>query len=314
MAQTNSNNAIFYTKRITGLLLLLAMAAVFFISAISKLTDIEPFQWTFVGFGIGNMLWASVIAHLFIGFELLIGVFLLAHIYLKEVTYPVTIGFLAILTIYLVVLIIQQGNTGNCGCFGNWIYMNPLQAIWKNLAMIAACFVLMRIYPVKPYKGQEWIAAVLGMAAIVTTFIISPLNISNTPTVVNRPINLELLYEDAANKPAAELRTGKHIIAYMSLTCPHCRKAAYLLHVLKKQNPGIPMYLVLSGHPDNKEAFFKESHAEDLPFLLFKDIAAFQEMAGDSVPAIYWVNNGTIEKESTYLQLDPSDIKDWLRQ
>lgn len=313
MAQTNSNNAIFYIKRITGLLLLLAMAAVFFISAISKLTDIEPFQWTFVGFGVGNMLWASVIAHLFIGFELLIGIFLLAHIYLKEVTYPVTIGFLAILTIYLVVLIIQQGNTGNCGCFGNWIYMNPLQAIWKNLAMIVACFVLMRIYPVKPYKGQEWIAAVLGMAAIVTTFIISPLNISNTPTVVNRPINLNLLYEDPANKPAPELRTGKHIIAYMSLTCPHCRKAAYLLHVLKKQNPEIPVYLVLSGHPDNKEAFFKESHAEDLPFLLFKDISAFQEMAGDSVPAIYWVNNGTIEKESTYLQLDPSDIKDWLR-
>lgn len=314
MAQTNSNNAIFYIKRISGLLLLLAMAAVFFISAISKLTDIEPFQWTFVGFGIGNMLWTSVIAHLFIGFELLIGAFLLAHIYLKEVTYPVTIGFLAILTIYLVILIIQQGNTGNCGCFGNWIYMNPMQAIWKNLAMIAASFLLMRIYPIKPYKGQEWIAAVLGMAAIVTTFIISPLNISNTPTVVNKPINLNLLYENTANKPASELRTGKHIIAYMSLTCPHCRKAAYLLHVLKKQNPEIPVYLVLSGHPDNKEAFFKESNAEDLPFLLFKDIAAFQEMAGDSVPAIYWVNNGTIERESTYLQLDPSDIKDWLRQ
>ncbi len=313
MAQTDSKNAIFYIKRITGLLLLLSLATVFFISAITKLIDIEPFEWTFMGLGIGNMLWASVIAHIFIGVEFLIGLFLLFHIYLKEVTYPITIGFLTILTLYLVALIIQQGNTGNCGCFGEWLYMNPLQAIWKNIAMIAALVVLIFIYPIKPYKNQEWIAAVLAMVGLVTTFIVAPLNANNKAKTVQRPLELSLLYADSTNMPAKELRTGKHIIAYMSLTCPHCRKAAYMLHVIKKQSPEIPIYLVISGHPSQQKDFFEETKADDLPFLLYKDSEAFRQMAGDGVPAIYWINNGVIEREATYLQLDPADIKDWLK-
>ncbi|OSZ78295.1 hypothetical protein CAP35_08545 [Chitinophagaceae bacterium IBVUCB1] len=313
MAQANRQNAIFYIKRITGLLLLLSLAAVFFISAITKLIDIEPFEWTFIGMGIGNILWASVIAHLFIGIEFLIGGFLLFHIYLKEVTYPITIGFLAMLTIYLVVLIIQQGNTGNCGCFGEWLYMNPMQAIWKNIAMIASCILLLFIYPIKPYKNQEWLAALLAMVGLVATFIVAPLNANNKAKVVNTPINLQPLYADSTNVPNKELRNGKHIVAYMSLTCPHCRKAAYMLHIIKKQSPDIPIYLVISGHPSQQKEFFEETKADDLPFLLYKDTEAFREMAGDGVPAIYWINNSTIEREATYLQLDPADIKDWLK-
>jgi glutaredoxin len=309
---TDKKNFSFYIKRISGLILLLALAAVFLFSAISKLSDIEPFEWTFIDIGISNMLWASVIAHIFIGLEFLIALFLLFHIYLKQVTYPVTIALLLLLTGYLIILIVQQGNNGNCGCFGNWLYMHPLDAIWKNLAMIAATVLLIYIYPIRPYKNQEWISAVLGMASLVATFIVSPLNTNHKPEVSNEPLQLNLLYADSTNRPNIELRTGKHIIVYMSLTCPHCKKAAYLLHILKRQNPQIPVYLVISGHPDNKKAFFDETKAGDLPYLLFKDTDAFQEMAGPGVPAIYWVNNSVIERESTYLQLDPADIKEWL--
>lgn len=313
LATTDNTKTVFYIKRITGLILLLALAAVFLFSASSKLADIEPFEWTFIDLGIGNMLWASVTAHIFIGLEFLIALFLIFHIYLKDVTYPATIAFLVLLTLYLVILIMKQGNTGNCGCFGNWLYMHPIDAIWKNLAMIAACIILIRIYPVKPYKNQEWISAVLAMAALVVSFIFSPLNANHKPEISDEPLRLSLLYADSTNKPDVELRTGKHIIAYMSLTCPHCRKAAYLLHILKHQNSDIPVYLVLSGHPDNEKAFFDETKAADLPYLLFKDKEAFEEMAGPAVPAIYWVNNGIIERKSTYLQLDPTDIKDWLK-
>jgi len=316
MADTikQERNTAFYIKRIFGSILLLALAAVFFFSAFSKLDNIEPFEWTFIDLGIGSNMLASVIAHLFIGIELIIGIFLLFHIYLKQVTYPATIGLLVLLTGYLVMLIMQQGNTGNCGCFGNWLYMNPLQAIWKNLAMIAAVVLLIFIYPIKPYKNQEWIAAFLGMAGIVATFITAPLNVNNKPKAVNEAINLDPLYADPHNAPVVELRQGKHIIAFMSLTCPHCRKAAYMLHVLKEKNPSLPIYAVLSGHPDNLAPFFKETNATNLPYLLFKNTQAFTDMAGPGVPAIYWVNNGIKEYESTYLQLDPAAIKNWLNQ
>lgn len=294
------------------MILLLALAAVFLFSAISKLYSLETFEWTFIDMGVGSMTTASVIAHLFIGLEFLIAVFLLFHIYLKQVTYPATIAMLAALTGYLVILVIQQGNTGSCGCFGDWLYMKPLAAIWKNLLMIAATVLLIFIYPVKPYKNQEWIAAVLGMTALVIPFLIAPLNADNRPEAVNRQIDMSALYADSV-KPATELRTGKHIVAFMSLTCPHCRKAAYLLHSISRNNPSLPVYLVLSGNPADEAAFFKDTHAENLPHILFRNTDAFLDMAGPSVPAIYWINNSVIEKKSNYYQLNPNTMLEWAK-
>ncbi len=315
MAITNQDNkASFYIKRISGLILLLALAAVFFFSAITKLIDMEAFEWSFIDMGIGNMVLASVIAHIFIGIELLIGAFLVFHIYLKQVTYPITLAMLVVFTIYLIVLVVQQGNEGNCGCFGEQFEMKPVQAIIKNIIMMGATILLMFIYPIKPYKGQEWFAAVIGMVAMVTAFVVAPLNTDHKPQRISQPLPLHLLYKDKYNKPDVELRTGKHIIAYMSLTCPHCKKAAYLLYVLKRQDPTLPIYIVLSGDAYNIQPFLKETKATNIPYLLYKDMNAFIDMAGDGVPAIYWVNNGQVEYKSNYFQLDPKDIKDWLSQ
>jgi glutaredoxin len=312
MANGQNRNTIFYIKRITGFLLLLSLAAVFLFSGYSKLDTIEPFEWTFLDLGAPGMVSASVIAHLFIGLEFAIGIFLLFHIYLKSVTYPITIGMLVLLTAYLVLLIAQQGNNGNCGCFGDWIYMKPLAAVWKNLIMIAVVILLMYIYPIKPYNGQEWIAACLGMAALVAPFVLSPLELDNEPKEMNRPINLSALYE-GEKQPHIDLRQGKHIVAFMSLTCPHCKKAAYLLHVIKKKDNNLPIYIVLNGHPDQLKPFMDETHANNVPYLFYKDSDKFKEMAGDYVPAIYWINNGMVEKQSNYLQLDAGRMNEWAK-
>lgn len=308
---TQSRNAAFYIKRTVGCLILLCLSAVFLFSAYSKLMSIEPFEWTFIDIGAPGITSAAILARVFIGLEALIGFFLLFHIYLKAATYPITIGMLVLLTIYLVLLIAKQGNSGNCGCFGNWIYMSPMQAIWKNLAMIAATVLLIFIYPVKPYKGQEWIAACIGMAALVLPMVLNPLNIDNLPKKVNRPIAMELLYT-GEKQPYVDLRKGKHIVAFMSLTCPHCKKAAYFLQIIKRKHRDIPIFMVLSGHPSQKKAFFEETHAEGVPHLLTDDTAAFGELAGEYVPAIYWINNSQVERESNYYQLDPAAMKQWL--
>ena len=40
----------------------------------------------------------------------------------------------------------------------------------------------------------------------------------------------------------------------------------------------------------------------------------FKEMAGDYVPAIYWIDNSVVEREANYNQLDPAIIKKWLKE
>src|ERR1700754_913796 len=118
----------FYLKRITGLILLLALSAVFLFSAGAKLWFIEPFEWSFADILPVDMMTAGILARLFIGLEIVIGLFLLAHIFLKKFTYKASLSVLIFFTIYLVLLIIKNGNSGSCGCFGEAYQMKPLTA------------------------------------------------------------------------------------------------------------------------------------------------------------------------------------------
>lgn len=339
----------FYLKRTLGFILLLAVACVFLYSAYSKIFSgfhfsksffsskdnffadaftidndaFDAFRWKFLDFGFNSITLAGAAARLVIGMELVIGFFLLFHIFLRRFTYPLVIGVLTFFSLYLVYQIILHGNTGDCGCFGSKVEMTPIVAIWKNVLLIIATFLLMYIYPAKPYKGQEWISIFIGMVALVIPFVVLPLRGDIEPlTVVNEPIDLEPLYATTPI-PGVELRKGKHIIAFMSLTCRHCRKAAYLLQTIQHENPSFPIFLILSGHPDQQKEFFKESHAEAVPHMLFTNATQFTDYTKyptnendkpKGVPAIYWINNSFIESKSTYYQLDPKEMAEWLKK
>jgi len=311
------NNTPSFIKRIIGLILLLSMAAVFLFSGVSKLYAFEQFMWNIMDAGVSNMTLAAIAARLFIGFELLLGLFLLFHLFLKAFTYPVVIALLALFTIYLVILIFRQGDGGNCGCFGEALEMKPSVAIIKNIVMILCTLVLWKIYSVPSGKHAPWISAVVGMVALVAPFVAFPLSGDTKPEAMNQYVDLSPLYDatNEQNKPATiELRKGKHIVAFMSLTCPHCLKAAFLLQVIHRQHPDLPIFLVLNGHPDFLGDFMKETHAQQVPHMLFRGSEAFRSMAGDGVPAIYFINNSMIERKANYFQLDPAYMYEWLRQ
>ncbi len=327
--------ASFYIARVCGLLLLLAMSATFFYSAYTKCgiefqlkgwlpqvvetpataNAFDSFQWTFLDLGISSIFVSGVIARLMIGMEVLLGAFLLFHIFLRQFTYKAVIAVLSVFIIYLLVVIMKQGNSGNCGCFGNSVSMTPLQAIIKNLVMIAVTVVLMFIYPVRPYKYQEYWSMLLALAAFSLPFVVNTMYTGTAPEKYTQAIDLNLLYK-FDERPNVELRKGKHIIAFMSLTCPHCKKAAYLLQVIHREHPELPIYMVLDGAEEHKKAFFDETHAEHVPYLYYHHKDEFLQLAGPGVPAIYWVNNGMIEYKSkyAYYQLDPSFMREWVRR
>ena len=308
----------FYIKRVAGAILLVALSAVFFYSAYSKIYSenaFDNFQWSFLDLGISSIVASGIIARMMIGMELLLGLLLLFHVYLRKFTYPAVIGILTIFVVYLLVVLLKQGNSGNCGCFGDKLAMKPLTAIWKNLIMIAVTIALWYLYPIKPYKFQEYVLMVLALAAFTTPFLLNNLYTGTAPEKVGKPINLELLYKYEP-APTTELRTGKHIIAFMSLTCPHCKKAAYLLQIIHHEHPDLPIMMVLDGSEPFKKPFFDETHAQDVPYFFYHHIPEFTEMAGSGVPAILWVNNSVVEYKSiyAYYQLDPKYMQDWLKK
>lgn len=302
-------------RRITGLLLLLALGAVFIISGWSKLETIEPFAWSFIDVLPIGITAASVIARIFIGLEWAIGAWLIAHIFLRRITYKATIALLLLLTAYLVGLLLHQGNTGNCGCFGEWLYMKPLAAIWKNLVMIAVVVLLWFLYPARAYRHSLAIGLVLAAAAFTLPFVFEPVYMGGTQ-VVKEPIMLDSLYTIGNPPPKVELRKGKHVVCFFSLTCPHCVKGAYLVQILHRQYPELPLFMVLGGGGFNAQSeFFEESKSESVPHTLIMDARAFSAMAGQFVPTIYWINNSVIERKTAHpTELEPGAIKDWLKQ
>ena len=320
--------------------MLLALSAVFFYSAYTKLgvflhwntaadkasfpisvysddNVFDSFQWTFFDLGFNSILVTGILARLMIGLEVLLGLFLLLHIFLKQFTYKAVIAVLAVFIVYLLVVIMKQGNSGNCGCFGNAVTMTPLQAIWKNLAMIAVTLVLWKIYPVKPYRHQEYVCLFVAALALSTPFLLRFMYVGTDPDQPKTATTIDLspLYQYTP-APTVDLRKGKHIIAFMSLTCPHCKKAAYLLQIIHHEHPDYPLYMVLEGADAHLKTFFDETHAENVPYLYFHHTDDFTKLAGPSVPSIIWVNNGNVEYKSTYAyyQLDPNFMAQWFKK
>jgi hypothetical protein len=329
---TAQRNTSFYIQRTIGLLLLLALSATFFYSAYTKSgvlishfhllandNAFDSFQWSFLDLGISSITFAGIIARLMIGFELLLGLFLLFHIRLRPFTYNAVIAVLSVFIIYLLIIIFKQGNTGNCGCFGDQLQMTPMQAIWKNVAMIIVTIILKNIYPADPYRINPnifvVIVSVLVLLAFCPPFIFNKVFMGTNPEAVNKPINLDPLYK-YSTVPDVDLRKGKHIIAFMSLTCPHCKKAAYLLHLIHNEHPDIPLYIVLDGADTFRHQFFDETHAQDVPNLYFHHSVDFMGMAGTSVPSILWVDNSMVAYKSVYAyyQLDPKFMEQWLHK
>jgi thiol-disulfide isomerase/thioredoxin len=210
------------------------------------------------------------------------------------------------MTGYLVYLIVLQGNTGNCGCFGDTLHMRPLEAIGKNIAMAAITVLLMFIYDIKPYKGQGIFLVIVATASLVMPFVSQPL------TNRSAPIDLNPLYtEKGEQHPAIELRKGKHILAFMSLTCPHCRKAAKELVAIRKQYPDLPIFMILNGIPPDEPEFFNDTKSQNIPHILFNSVDDFVKMAGRFVPSIIWVNNGVRVRKVSYMTLSGAEMQRW---
>lgn len=306
-------------KIILGLLCIL-MGAVFIFSGYTKLNPIEPFEFTFVDLGFINWKIAPFIARLMIGAEFLIGTLLILNLNLRKTTYKLGIGILIFFSIYLVLLITITGNKGNCGCFGSVIQMTPLQALIKNLIMLSVFFVLYKFHEgwELPKKINSLIAVPYALA-LFFPFVNNPVELDYSEAYLNQPqnnykIELDSLYSSATlNIPPKTLSQGKHIIAFMSLTCPHCRIASKKMRIIHDRNPQIPFYFVLNGEDKNLKPFFEDTHTDSIPHCILNG-RNFVYLAGLSMPRIFLVHNSLVEHDVNYFELDQSELEKWLKE
>lgn len=305
-------------KKISFGFLSALMGAVFLFSGYTKLYPIEPFEYTFVDLGIGNWQTAPFIARFLIGLEFLIGFALVIQLQLKKITYKLSIATLLVFCLYLILEIIFSGNKGNCGCFGATLFMTPLQALVKNIVMLIVLILLYKFHNGwGTGKFANGLYTVSLLSAVTLPFILNPVELNYSEAYLNKPeenfkLPLDSLYSKARlTAPPKTLSQGKHIIAFMSLTCPHCRIASKKMHIMHQHNPNIPFYFVLNGDDENLKPFFDDTHTEDIPHCMLLG-RNFIYLAGTEMPAIYLINNSMVEHIVNYMDLDQKEVELWL--
>lgn len=290
----------------------------FLFSAYTKLYPIELFEYTIVETGIFS--WNSIpfVSRLLIGIEFLLGSLLLLNLYFsKKETLIFTALLLLFFTGYLIILLVKEGNEGNCGCFGDTLKLTPLESIFKNILSLLLVYLLYKFHTGIKLRFQKWLLAALLIASLVAPYIFTPINMmvreQSKEETLNYDLDLSALYDSSrTDKPSFDLMQGKRIIAFLSLTCPHCKLGAFKLHLMHKDNPQLPIYFILNGDEEKLPAFFEESKAADMPYSFMTEKEGFVKCAGVRLPAILWVNNGRVIKKVKYKYLNQSEIESWL--
>ncbi|MCX8080266.1 MAG: hypothetical protein N3F09_03410 [Bacteroidia bacterium] len=303
-------------------LLVVICGLVFIVSAYTKLDPvIETFEMAFVRLGIAGWKTAPWIARFVIGLEIITGILLVVNYELKK-TALWAIVFLMAFNSYLFYQIVASTGEENCGCFGEVIYMSPAEALIKNSLMI---LILSAVFPLKmegwKFKKRNAVFfSVLLTSTMLLPHILNPVFYDDKMLMDDESIGmmlpLDLLYEnrdkDKVDSVSVDFRQGKHIVAFLSLTCPHCRIAAKKIKLMKELNPNLPFYLILNGDKPQLKEFMDDTRCTGIPysFVLGK---TFVRLAGTALPRIYIIQDGVLKMKRNHITLQQSELEDFIK-
>jgi hypothetical protein len=303
------------TKKILIGALNILLGLLFLFSAYTKLDPIELFEFSFIEINVANWFTAPYIARLFLSLEFFTGILFLLNINggNKKLA-QFSIVLLLVFIVYLSGIILIEGNNGNCGCFGTYIKMTPLESIIKNVLLISLTSILLLLPSKTNFSTNNLVFWSAGIASMVTPFILNPVSTSHPPdkNEINYSLKLESLYvPEKTDIPNIDLRKGKRVIAFLSLTCPHCKIGAHKLNIIHKEQPELPIYFILNGEKSDLENFLIESKTTDIKYSFMTQKEGFLNNSGFNLPAILWVNNGMVEHKTKYTELNKNDLMQW---
>jgi hypothetical protein len=129
---------------------------------------------------------------------------------------------------------------------------------------------------------------------------------------IQRPMQLERLDTIVTPKEYGQLpknlNEGKQLIAFVTLNCPYCKRAAYRLHVLKKKYPLAPITIITSGDTADWDLFMRRSKIENVPHALMNH-RVFAELSEGSVPKLFLIDEGTAIQKVQYWAIDEAFLE-----
>lgn len=298
-------------KLTLSLLLRLLLGGVFIFSGLIKLFPIEPFEYTLVDQGIMNWALAPYFSRFLISFETGLGLLLLGGFRLKNLSLPLVFISLICFTIYLGIDLGLNGNEGNCGCFGTFLEMTPLQSIYKNAILFLLSFVLFRMdfFPFSIKWKPFFLISFLSAAILVFVLNMPDAFYRLGYSIIDKKVEIDFskLPRQTIHGAEAKPDSGKAVLAFFSTSCKHCKLVARKLSVLQNTRAGFRGFVYFWGEENSFEAFRKESGL-NLPYVFYHNKEEFSRIIDGMVPVIFMVENGKVIKRWDRLTLDGAEL------
>ncbi|MFY0625135.1 MAG: DoxX family membrane protein [Reichenbachiella sp.] len=269
------------------------LGAFFIFSGIVKIRPIEPFEYTLVESGWVSWNFAPFVARAFISIEILLGLFCLINLKLRNTLIGiglVLIGF----TFYLLIQVFTIGNQDDCGCLGTFLAMTTEHSIYKNIVLLLLTGVIFKLHdlnsPEIPFQKYILIACFV----IPFTFILRPLKYDSKAIKIDEPIDLSQIPAIHGSQDSIRYEVGQSLIVFLNPRCSHCKNAAKRIRIVDQKNEIPPVYFVFYG--DEKDVMqFMTDHKVDYPFVIYKD-PGFMELTQGSYPRMFFVEDGLVTK------------------
>ena len=304
-------------KKILIIIIRILIGAVFCFSAYTKLHPVEPFEMLFVEMGLSNWEMAPFIARLLISIEFLLGVLMIFSL-IPKITTRLILFVLLFFTGYLIYLLIKEGNSENCGCFGIMIKMNPVESILKNIVLIGLTMVLLfnKTTIALNWKFNKFLIAGIVIASLAIPIIINPpdfiIHYSRPPERTGYKLNIDEMGSFSFQDSTYRLSEGKKVICFFSLKCRFCKLTAQKLTIIQDRiKKPLPIYYVLVGETKDLDKFWAESKSYQFPNMIEKP-EVFFKYSGNSLPAIFLLKNDTVFKKLNFDELSEKEIESFV--
>jgi uncharacterized membrane protein YphA (DoxX/SURF4 family) len=299
---------------LVALTIILGLSYIF--SGIVKLVPSEFFENDLLKAGLGNDWTVLFLSRLIIGSEFVIGILIIFRLYPRQVL-RLSLLMLLAYTIYLIYFILRFGNEGNCGCYGHDIVLSPAEGILKNIGIAGITLILLRYWSTDGMikRWQKWATGIILVAGMISPFIIYPIDF---PEKIQRngkvfkKIDLDPIYMES--NPNFEMRSGKSIVAFLSMTCPRCKVAANKLEIIKRQHPELPIYFVINGEDEDFPQFIQSTELRDVPFTRFQKGDELVRICGAHFPAIYMLKDSYLEHDLDYEAINSDNFTEWMNE
>ncbi len=290
----------------------------FIFSANYKLFPIEYFEAKISSYGLTGIL-APILSRIVIGFEFLLGICLLLQFTFNKKIQKITLGLLVFFIGLNLFDYLMYGNDANCGCMGMDISITPLMSVVKNLILVAMVFVSIKYSTVELRSDSELFRLLFIFIPISLIFVVKPIYINTNKDMPKKGSRLDfsLMHNHAGFKGKTykdDLEKGKKVIAFLSLTCSHCKVAGFKLTTYKASDPELPLFFILNGDSTNLPQFMNAAGGKNIGMAHWNGKEVYGEMSGYNLPAVFFVNNGAIEAQYNAESLNKETILEWLKK